>query len=89
MSEAPANTITVRVLFFGAARDAAGVSKAAMDVIAPVKVNAIKERVFQKYECLSPFAKSVMVSVNEEYASDETTLKDRDVVAFLPPVSGG
>jgi molybdopterin synthase sulfur carrier subunit len=38
---------------------------------------------------VSHFAKSLMVAVNEEYASDDTALKDQDIVAFLPPVSGG
>ncbi|MDF2946881.1 MAG: moaD [Bacillales bacterium] len=31
----------------------------------------------------------VMVAVNEEYATDETVIKSGDVVAFIPPVSGG
>ena len=32
---------------------------------------------------------NVMVAVNEEYALDEDIVKDGDVVAFIPPVSGG
>lgn len=32
---------------------------------------------------------SVMVAVNEEFAVDETIVKAGDVVAFIPPVSGG
>jgi molybdopterin synthase sulfur carrier subunit len=31
----------------------------------------------------------VMVAVNEEYATDETVIKSGDVIAFIPPVSGG
>lgn len=30
-----------------------------------------------------------MVAVNEEYAEQDTILKKGDVVAFVPPVSGG
>jgi len=29
------------------------------------------------------------VSVNQEFASDKTTVSDGDEVAFLPPFSGG
>ena len=32
---------------------------------------------------------STMVAVNEEFASEEHLVKAGDVVAFLPPVSGG
>ena len=32
---------------------------------------------------------SKMIAVNEEYCNNETILKDGDVVAFIPPVSGG
>lgn len=31
----------------------------------------------------------VMTAVNEEFALDEEIVKDGDVIAFLPPVSGG
>ena len=30
-----------------------------------------------------------MSAINEQYATDEDIVKDGDVVAFLPPVSGG
>ena len=89
MSDMNANTITVNVLFFGAARDAAGVSEAMLETVAPASVMALKESVYRKYERVSHLATSLMVAVNEEYASDDTALKDQDVVAFLPPVSGG
>lgn len=31
----------------------------------------------------------VMTAVNEEFSFDEDEVKDGDVIAFLPPVSGG
>lgn len=30
-----------------------------------------------------------MTAVNEQFATDATLLKDGDVVAFIPPISGG
>ena len=32
---------------------------------------------------------SYMIAVNNEYAEDETIIKERDEVAVIPPVSGG
>ncbi|GER66427.1 molybdopterin synthase sulfur carrier subunit [Weizmannia acidilactici] len=36
-----------------------------------------------------PQASSVMIAVNEEFAQDEDIIRDGDVVALIPPVSGG
>ncbi|MED1202863.1 molybdopterin converting factor subunit 1 [Heyndrickxia acidicola] len=32
---------------------------------------------------------SVMVAVNEEFTGEDTTIKNGDIVALIPPVSGG
>ena len=32
---------------------------------------------------------SYAIAVNESYATDEIVLKENDVVAVIPPVSGG
>ncbi|PFA22538.1 MULTISPECIES: molybdopterin converting factor subunit 1 [Bacillus cereus group] len=31
----------------------------------------------------------VMTAINEEFVMDEDTVQDGDIVAFIPPVSGG
>ncbi len=89
MSETDENDIYVKILFFGAARDAVGVEEINLDIPFPASVSNVKKAVFSRHEKLSAFAKSLMIAVNEEYATDETTIKNRDEVAFLPPVSGG
>ena len=38
---------------------------------------------------LAPYAGSLSCAVNAEYARMETTVRDGDEIAFLPPVSGG
>ncbi|MDQ0208904.1 MoaD/ThiS family protein [Alkalicoccobacillus murimartini] len=32
---------------------------------------------------------SIMVAVNEEYADQKTIIQDGDILALIPPVSGG
>ena len=32
---------------------------------------------------------ALVIAVNQEYATSETTLQDGDEVAFIPPVAGG
>ena len=81
--------IQVTVLFFGAARDAAGTDEISLAAAVPASVRTVKETVFSRYKAVARFAKSLMIAVNQEYATDETPLKNQDEVAFLPPVSGG
>jgi molybdopterin converting factor subunit 1 len=89
MSENDGNNINVKILFFGAARDAVGAEEASFTTAAPASVLSVKKAVFARYETLSVFAKSLMVAVNREYATDETRIENLDEIAFLPPVSGG
>lgn len=89
MSENYCNNINVKILFFGAARDAVGVEEASFSTASPASVLTVKKAVFARYETLSGFAKSLMVAVNREYATDETAIENQDEIAFLPPVSGG
>jgi len=83
------DTIYVKVLFFGAARDAAGAEEVVIATDFPASVVTVKEAVFSKFDRVSLFAKSLMIAVNREYATDSTLINDMDEVAFLPPVSGG
>lgn len=34
-------------------------------------------------------SQSLLVSVNQQMAGDETTINDQDEIAFFPPVTGG
>ena len=53
-----------------------------------ISVAAFKQHlvtIFPKMKSLSSF----VVAINEEYAKDEQPIKNNDVVAIIPPVSGG
>ncbi|WP_331377408.1 molybdopterin converting factor subunit 1 [Alkalihalophilus pseudofirmus] len=49
----------------------------------------VKEMVKEQHEGIAPVIDQSMIAVNEEYAEDTEILKDGDVIAFIPPVSGG
>ncbi len=89
MNENDGNNINVKILFFGAARDAVGAEEANFTTAVPASVFTVKKAVISRYEKLSVFGKSLMIAVNREYATDETSIKNQDEIAFLPPVSGG
>ncbi|MED1602947.1 molybdopterin converting factor subunit 1 [Alkalihalophilus marmarensis] len=49
----------------------------------------VKEMVKEQHEGIAHVIDQSMIAVNEEYAEDTQVLKDGDVIAFIPPVSGG
>lgn len=82
--------IRVRVLFFGAARDAAGGDEIELDTAAPATAASIFEELTAKYPDLRRFGRSLLVAVNQEYARDAASaVEDGDEIAVFPPVSGG
>ncbi|HWW77387.1 MAG TPA: molybdenum cofactor biosynthesis protein MoaE [Pyrinomonadaceae bacterium] len=79
----------VRVLFFGAAREAAA-DEAALSLRPRTTAREAFERLLEEYPRLRRFGPSLLVAVNQEYARDlEVELKDGDELALFPPVSGG
>ena len=79
--------VTVRL--FAWLREIAGTGDLARDV-APGAAAADLWRALQdEFPGMAPYAGSVSVAVNAEYARMDASLADGDEVAFLPPVSGG
>jgi molybdopterin synthase catalytic subunit/molybdopterin converting factor small subunit len=79
----------VRVLFFGMLKDLAGRG----GEVLTLPEDATLGDVFTHYEEMNPrlgeLAASIAISVNQEFAAPDSSLKEGDEVAFLPPVSGG
>jgi molybdopterin synthase sulfur carrier subunit len=79
--------ITVRL--FARLRDISGAPSLECDVPAGATVSEVWSALADEWPALGPHRASVAVAVNEEFARFSTRVQDGDVVAFLPPVSGG
>jgi molybdopterin converting factor subunit 1 len=79
--------VTVRL--FARLREIASVPEIALELADGQDVRALWDALVGRHPGLAPYTTSVSCAVNEEYARFTTRLKDRDEVAFLPPVSGG
>jgi MoaE-MoaD fusion protein len=81
--------IHVRVLFFGAARDAAGQEELDLSLSSQANVASAFAQLLADYPALARFGNSLLLAVNQEYALPDRKISDGDELAMLPPVSGG
>ncbi len=77
----------IEVLLFGITRDVVGQNDLALTVADAITVAQLRKQLADEYAALKNY--NYAIAVNEAYAEDDTPLKDADVVALIPPVSGG
>ncbi len=80
--------MNIQVLFFGITTDLTKTQKITLSVDENIAVSDLKIILKQKYNTLKNI-ESYAFAVNEEYVSYDIFLKPNDVVAIIPPVSGG
>jgi MoaE-MoaD fusion protein len=82
-------SISVRVLFFGAARDAVGSEEIDFNLTSPSDAATARAQLLAAYPSLQRFGNSLLLAVNQEYAQPDRVIQDGDELAVFPPVSGG
>src|SRR5215216_6313812 len=81
--------VSIRVLFFGAARDVVDSNPLDLSLDAPATVASAFQNLVSRFSQLERFGRSLLFAVNQEYATPDTVLKENDELAVFPPVSGG
>jgi len=76
----------IKVLLFAHLQEVSGRSIIELDSV-PRTVRELKEQLEESYSL--PSLRGTLVSINEEFARQEDFVKSGDVVALIPPVSGG
>ena len=78
----------LNLLLFGIVRDLLASSTMEIEVPNACTVHQLKTLLIAQYPILKNI-NSYAIAVNEAYANNETVLQENDVIAIIPPVSGG
>jgi molybdopterin converting factor small subunit len=78
----------ITVLFFGITTDLVGKNSILMPLQKPISVGELKTQLKNDYASLKNI-NDFAIAVNETYAQDNFTINNGDIVAIIPPVSGG
>lgn len=76
------------LLCFGVARDIAAGPRLSLDLPDAATVADLRQRLETTYPAFTELV-SYAIARNESYAGDEEILTPGDVLAIIPPVSGG
>lgn len=85
------STVSVRIEFFGPAREHAGVGAEEMAFVRAngLTLGFLRKQVLDKFPRLNQYGSTLRFAINNEFVQDERKLQDGDVVSVIPPVSGG
>ena len=79
----------IKVKCFAGCKDVVGRAEQTIDVPEATTVGDAFNHLVGLYPDLVRFRSSLMTAVNAEYVKWDVILKDGDVLACIPPVSGG
>ena len=79
----------IRVLFFAVVRERIGTSEQTVSLPANATVGTLLDQLAAAHEVVATLRSHVRVAVNEAFQAVDHPLHDGDVVALIPPVSGG
>ena len=78
----------IKLLFFGITQDLVENHIIELNIDKSITVSVLKSTLFKQYPNLYKFP-NFAIAVNENYATEDTIININDIVAIIPPVSGG
>jgi len=78
----------IEILLFGILRDVVGENKLSKEVVSGITLENLRQDLSVTYPDLRQY-QNYSIAVNETYAENTYSIKENDIVALIPPVSGG
>ena len=82
------NKMNITILLFGILRDVIGENNLNRVITIGTSIEELREDLAKEFPDLKNY-NNYTIAVNEEYAASNYCIKESDVVALIPPVSGG
>jgi molybdopterin converting factor subunit 1 len=79
----------IKLLFFATIRDRAGTRSLELDIPPDMTIQGLKDKLASDIPNLKDSMKSVLITINREYAFDEAIIPADAEIGMFPPVSGG
>ena len=79
----------IKLLFFATIRDRAGMKSLELDIPNDMTIQGLKDKLSEDIPNLRESMKSVLVTIDREYAFDEAVVPENAEIGMFPPVSGG
>lgn len=77
----------MKVLYFAEIKEILQTDSETIDINEAINVDAFNQYLFERHPSIK--TKKFQVAVNEEFVQDEDIIQPTDIVALIPPVSGG
>ncbi|AVP36480.1 molybdopterin converting factor subunit 1 [Staphylococcus felis] len=77
----------MKILYFAELKELVNRTEDAFSFDYEISVEQLKQHLYSTYPVIQ--GKKFQVAVNEEFVRDNDTVKPNDIVALIPPVSGG
>ncbi len=81
--------MTVTIKLFAILRDIAGVAEIRQECAAEITAQQLAAHLAERLPTMVPHLAKLAFAVNEEFVPPGTALQNNDVLALIPPVSGG
>jgi molybdopterin converting factor subunit 1 len=82
-------TNRVKLLFFATIRERMGVKSLDLDISDELTIQGLKDKLSEDFPKVKESMKSVLITINREYAFDEAIIPTNAEIGMFPPVSGG
>jgi len=79
----------IKVLYFSSIKDKLKKASEEIEISEGKTIKDLKEYLSEKYPDIKNILDKSMFAVNEEYKAETYSLENGDIVAIIPPVSGG
>ncbi len=81
--------MTFNFLLFATLKDKIGKNQISLHAGEPASLADLLSVLYREYPQLEPYKNSILVAVNQKFASADQPVHAEDEIALFPPVSGG